>query len=140
MTERDPAPADRVATFKLQRERLNELVLKRAGTTTKRFFNLDTQAYRDGALSARTKELLGLTASLVLRCDDCVLYHLIRCREEGIATAEIEEAVSIGLIVGGSITIPHIRRLWDAWEGLAPDGDDRDGNTAATAGTPSKPG
>ncbi len=121
----DPAPADRVSRFRIERERLNKLVLKRAGTTTKRFLNLDTQAYHDGALPARTKELIGLTASLVLRCDDCVLYHLTRCREEGVATAEIEEAVSIGLTVGGSITIPHIRRLWDAWEGLAPDGDER---------------
>lgn len=109
----------RVARFQAERTRLNDLVLQRAGTNTRRFFHLDWQAYRDGALPARTKELLGLVASLVLRCDDCVLYHLTRCREERIPVEEIEEAVSVALIVGGSITIPHIRRLWDAWEEMA---------------------
>lgn len=109
-------PDDRAAQFRKERERLNELVLEKAGLTTKRFFNLDTQAYQAAALPVKTKELLGLAASLVLRCDDCILYHMIRCREEGVTAQEIEETVAIGLIVGGSITIPHIRRLWEAWE------------------------
>lgn len=111
-------PLNRVARFREERERLNKLVLDQAGLTTKRFFNLDTQAYKDGALPVRTKELLGLVASLVLRCDDCILYHTIRCREEGVTREELEETAAIGLIVGGSITIPHIRRLWDAWDKL----------------------
>ncbi len=102
--------------FAAERERLNGLVMKYAGTGTKRFYNLDWNAYRDGALPQKTKELLGLVASLVLRCDDCIRYHLGQCREQGVTAEELEEAVHIGLVVGGSITIPHIRRLWDAWE------------------------
>lgn len=109
---------DHLAAFDRERERLNDLVLKHAGTSTKRFFNLDWNTYQDGALPAKTKELMGLVASLVLRCDDCILYHLKRCHELGTTAEELEESVSIGLIVGGSITIPHIRRLWDAWESL----------------------
>ncbi len=112
---------DRVTQFREERERLNKLVLDQGGLTTKRFFNLDTQAYKKGALPVRTKELLGLVASLVLRCDDCILYHTIRCREEGVTREELEETIAIGLIVGGSITIPHIRRLWDAWDRLNED-------------------
>jgi AhpD family alkylhydroperoxidase len=84
----------------------------------KRFWTLDSQAYQDGALSAKVKELLGLTASLVLRCDDCVLYHTIQCHEAGVTTEEFEEALNVGLVVGGSITIPHLRRAFAAWEEL----------------------
>jgi AhpD family alkylhydroperoxidase len=109
---------DRVTRFRAERERLNKLVLEKAGLTTQRFFHLDTQAYQDGALPARTKELLGLVASLVLRCDDCILYHTLRCKEEGVSDEELEETAAIGLLVGGSITIPHVRRMWDAWESL----------------------
>ena len=76
---------------------------------TKRFFNLDSAAYRDGALDTRTKELLGLVASLVLRCNDCVDYHLGQCVEMGYSDAEIEDALNVGLVVGGSIVIPHLR-------------------------------
>ena len=101
--------------FRRERERLNDLVLERATLETKRFFSLDGQAYRGGALPERTKELLGLVASLVLRCDDCVTYHLIRCREVGVTGDEIQETLSIALVVGGSITIPHLRRAVDAW-------------------------
>jgi AhpD family alkylhydroperoxidase len=89
--------------------------------TIKRFFNLDTQAYADGALPVKTKELLGLVASLVLRCDDCVLYHLLKCHEEGVTDQEFDETMSVGLIVGGSITVPHIRRAFKAWEDLKED-------------------
>jgi len=106
----------RISAFQRERERLNEIVMKYAGTNVKRFYNIDWQAYQAGALPAKTKELLGLVASLVLRCDDCIMYHLIRCREEGVTDSELEETIAIGLVVGGSITIPHIRRIWQAWE------------------------
>ena len=109
----------RVAEFKAQRERQNALVMKRANMQVKRFFSLDSQAYRDGALDGKTKELLGLVASLVLRCDDCVTYHLCQCRDRGVTDAELIEALDIGLVVGGSITIPHLRRALEAWEELS---------------------
>ena len=78
----------------------------------------DFQAYREGALSCKTKELLGLVASFVLRCDDCIKYHIIRCHEEGVSDEELEEALFIGLIVGGTITIPYQRRAMQAWDEL----------------------
>ncbi len=98
-----------------EREALNEVVLENAALVTKRFFSLDHQAYQEGALPVKTKELLGLVASLVLRCDDCINYHLVRCREEGVNEAELQESLSIGLVVGGSITIPHLRRAAKSW-------------------------
>jgi AhpD family alkylhydroperoxidase len=108
-----------VIEFKKERERLNEIVMKYAGLETKRFFSLDSQVYREGgALPVNVKEMLGLVASLVLRCDDCIKYHIIRCFEEKVSDAELEEAISISLIVGGSIIIPHLRRAYDAWEEL----------------------
>jgi len=106
----------RIKEFQESREKLNQIVMKYAGANTKRFYNIDWQAYNAGTLPAKTKELLGLVASLVLRCDDCIMYHLIRCHEEEISDSELEEAFSIGLIVGGSITIPHLRRAWQAWD------------------------
>ena len=108
----------KIERFKKERERLNEIVMKYSGTNIKRFFSIDSQVYRQGALPARTKELLGLVASLVLRCDDCVKYHVIRCHEEGVNYDEFEEAVSVALVVGGSITIPHLRRAFEAWDEL----------------------
>jgi AhpD family alkylhydroperoxidase len=104
--------------FAEEREELNALVLEKASLETKRFFSLDGQVYRDGALSAKTKELLGLAASLVLRCDDCVSYHLGRCDEEGITDEELQELISVALVVGGSITIPHVRRAVRTWSEL----------------------
>jgi AhpD family alkylhydroperoxidase len=104
--------------FREERERLNEIVMRYAGLNMKRFYNLDAQAYQDGALPARTKELLGLVASFVLRCDDCIKYHLLRCRQEGVTSEELEEALAVGLVVGGSITIPHLRRAFEVWENL----------------------
>lgn len=104
--------------FRLNRERLNELVLNYGGQEIKRFFSLDNQVYREGALTANTKELLGLVASLVLRCDDCVRYHIQQCHEAGIQTDELREALAIGLVVGGSVTIPHLRRAIEAWDEL----------------------
>ncbi len=120
---RPAAPVVRDAAtreFQRERERLNAIVMRYAGTATKRFYHLDWQAYQPGALPVEVKELLGLVASLVLRCDDCIRYHLIRCREEGLSDAELEEASAIALLVGGSITIPHLRRMWDAWDGMKP--------------------
>lgn len=116
-----------ITHFQEERERLNNIVMRYAGLNTKRFYNLDSQVYRDGALSARTKELLGLVASLVLRCDDCVKYHLIRSREEGLSSDELEEALAVGLVVGGSITIPHLRRAFEFWNEL--EESDRAGGT-----------
>jgi AhpD family alkylhydroperoxidase len=109
---------DTIGEFQEERERLNEIVMGYAGLNTKRFYSLDAQVYREGALPARTKELLGLVASFVLRCDDCIKYHLVRCREEGVSSEELEEALAVGLVVGGSITIPHLRRAFEVWSDL----------------------
>ncbi|MEN8244508.1 MAG: carboxymuconolactone decarboxylase family protein [Thermodesulfobacteriota bacterium] len=110
---------DIIEKFQKERETLNDLIMDYAGLGTKRFYSLDSQAYREGALSSKTKELLGLVASFVLRCDDCIKYHAIRCHEEGVTGAEFEEALFVGLLVGGSITIPHQRRAFQAWEALS---------------------
>ncbi len=102
--------------FREYREGMNRKVLERGNLVTKRFFNLDTQVYDDGALSRRVKELLGLVASLVLRCDDCVTYHIVRCVELEVSDAEFSEAFNVGLVVGGSIVIPHLRRAVEMLE------------------------
>ncbi|HEX8242811.1 MAG TPA: carboxymuconolactone decarboxylase family protein [Longimicrobium sp.] len=103
----------RLEEFRRFRERMNERILEAGNLEIKRFFALDTRSYEPGALDAKTKELLGLVASMVLRCDDCVTYHIIRCREEGVSDAEFFEAFNVGLVVGGSIVIPHLRRAVD---------------------------
>ena len=100
----------RYEEFQSFRSELNEKILARGTTTTKRFFNLDTKAYEAGALDAKTKELLGLVASMVLRCDDCVAYHIDQCVSAGASDEELFESFDIALIVGGSIVIPHLRR------------------------------
>jgi AhpD family alkylhydroperoxidase len=100
------------------RKRLNVEILGEGNLVINRFFALDTRTYEAGALDVRTKELLGLVASLVLRCDDCVTYHLTRCAEERVSRAEIFECLSVGLVVGGSIVIPHLRRAVDRWSEL----------------------
>ena len=102
--------------FKRYRMKMNEKILEKGNLGIKRFFNLDTQVYDDGALSKKTKELLGLVASLVLRCDDCVTYHIIQCIEQKVSDPEFFEAFNVGLIVGGSITIPHLRYAVDTLE------------------------
>ncbi|HHH84759.1 MAG TPA: carboxymuconolactone decarboxylase family protein [Firmicutes bacterium] len=109
---------DSISSFREERERLNKLVLKEGGLEIRRFFNLDTAAYKEGALDAKVKELIGLAASLVLRCDDCILYHTLRAFEEGVTDEEYHEAMNIGLVVGGSIVIPHLRRAFDHWHRL----------------------
>jgi AhpD family alkylhydroperoxidase len=101
---------DSLAEFKNYREKMNRKILSSGNLQIQRFFNLDTRAYQEGALSSNVKELLGLVASLVLRCDDCITYHVIRCVEEGVSDAEFFEAFNVGLVAGGSITIPHLRR------------------------------
>jgi AhpD family alkylhydroperoxidase len=100
---------NRVEAFRRHRKKMNDRIFAADHLGIKRFFNLDTAAYRDGALPGRTKELLGLVASTVLRCNDCVDYHLDRCVEEGWSDDEILDALHVGLIVGGSIVIPHLR-------------------------------
>jgi len=114
-----PAGAERLRAFRALRERQNALVLDTGTLVTRRFFALDSAAYRDGALPGLTKEMLGLVASLVLRCDDCVTYHLIRCRDLGATRAQIVEALDVGLVVGGSIVIPHLRRAAETNDALA---------------------
>jgi len=108
--------SDRIDRFKQEREALNEAVLARDDTNIKRFFALDSAVFREGALDVKTKELLGLVASLVLRCDDCIAYHVICAREIGVTDKEFDEVMAIGLVIGGSITIPHIRRATSTWE------------------------
>lgn len=102
--------SERLKQFREFRERMNARLLEADHLGIKRFFALDSRAYEPGALPVRTKELLGLVASLVLRCDDCVTYHIIRCREEGVTRPEFLDAFNVALVVGGSITIPHLRR------------------------------
>lgn len=103
----------RLDEFRAYRERMNERILGAGHLGIKRFFNLDTKAYEDGALPARTKELLGLVASAVLRCDDCIDYHLIQCVAAGIGDEELYEALNVALVVGGSIVIPHLRHAFE---------------------------
>ena len=105
--------ADRVKEFTEFRKRMNERILEHDNQVVRRFFALDTQTYKDGALNLKTKELLGLVASLVLRCDDCISYHIAQCRDAGVNRDEFFEAFSVGLVVGGSIVIPHLRRAVD---------------------------
>jgi AhpD family alkylhydroperoxidase len=104
--------------FRQFRERMNAEILGEGNVVINRFFALDTRTYEAGALDVKTKELLGLVASLVLRCDDCVTYHLTRCAEEHVSRAELFESLSVGLVVGGSIVIPHLRRAVDRWSEL----------------------
>ena len=105
--------ADRVRQFTEFRKRMNERILAEPNQVVRRFFALDTQTYQAGALDVKTKELLGLVASMVLRCDDCISYHVAQCREAGVNRDEMFEAFSVGLVVGGSIVIPHLRRAVD---------------------------
>ena len=114
--------ASTLAEFRAFRERMNQEILDENNLVVNRFFALDGRAYEAGALDVKTKELLGLVASLVLRCDDCVTYHVVRCQEEGVTRAEAFEAFGVGLIVGGSIVIPHLRRAVARWTELEGEG------------------
>jgi AhpD family alkylhydroperoxidase len=113
----------RVDDFTKFRQRMNERILGHDNKVVRRFFALDTQTYQDGALDVKTKEMLGLVASLVLRCDDCVSYHVAQCKEAGVSEDEFFEIFSVGLVVGGSIVIPHLRRAVDFLDELGRDGD-----------------
>ena len=104
-----------IDAFHAYREEMNKMILESGNLELKRFFNLDSAVYREGALTRKTKELLGLVASTVLRCNDCILYHIDQCAREGVTESEFKEAISIALVVGGSITIPHIRYAFEMW-------------------------
>ena len=104
--------------FRAFRERMNDLILNAGNLTINRFFALDSRAYEAGALGVKTKEMLGLVSSLVLRCDDCITYHVERCHQEGATREEFLEVFSIALVVGGSIVIPHLRRAMARLEEL----------------------
>ena len=105
--------SDRLKEFTEFRQRMNQRILEQDNQVVRRFFALDTQTYKDGALDHRTKELLGLVASMVLRCDDCISYHVAQCRAAGVQREEFFETFSVALVVGGSIVIPHLRRAVD---------------------------
>ncbi|MFI5149360.1 MAG: carboxymuconolactone decarboxylase family protein [Bacteroidia bacterium] len=110
--------SEAVNEFNAYREKMNEKILGADNIVLKRLFNLDTNTYQEGALPVKTKELLGLVASMVLRCDDCIRYHLGKCKECGVSTAEIFEVFAVANIVGGTIVIPHTRRAVEFWEEL----------------------
>jgi len=110
--------SDIVNEFNAYRERMNDKILADNNKVIKRIFNLDTNAYTEGALDVKTKELLGLVASTVLRCDDCVKYHLETSHKIGLKKEEVVEALSIATLVGGTIVIPHLRRAYEFWDAL----------------------
>ena len=110
--------SDPVKEFNETRERGNEAIMAGNNLVLKRLFNLDTNTYSDGALPSRIKELLGLVASMVLRCDDCIKYHLGKCYEQGLSRDEIFETFAVANIVGGTIVIPHTRRAAEYWQDL----------------------
>ncbi|MGM0532039.1 MAG: carboxymuconolactone decarboxylase family protein [Bacteroidota bacterium] len=104
--------------FREYREKMNNKLQETDNKVIKRIMNLDTNAYMSGALSSKTKEMLGLVASMVLRCDDCISYHLEQCHKEGISNEEMYEIFSVANLVGGTIVIPHTRRALEYWEAL----------------------
>lgn len=107
-----------VKQFNDYRQQMNEKILAADNKVIKRLYNLDTNTYIEGALSLKTKEMMGLVASLVLRCDDCVKYHLGKCKECNVTTEELFELFAVSNIVGGTIVIPHTRRAVEYWEAL----------------------
>ncbi len=107
-----------IAEFNEYREKMNEKILDADNLVLKRLFNLDTNTYHEGALSAKVKEMIGLSASMVLRCDDCVKYHLQKCFELKVTKEEVFEVFAIANIVGGTIVIPHLRRAVEFWDAL----------------------
>jgi AhpD family alkylhydroperoxidase len=117
------AAARPIDHFHAYRRRMNDRILAADHIGIKRFFNLDTAAYRDGALPGRIKELLGLAASAVLRCNDCIDYHLDQCVAAGFSDAELHDALNVALVVGGSIVIPHLRHAFDTIDQLRSTGD-----------------
>ena len=116
--EKPNSMSNPVQEFNAYRAKMNEKILADNNKIIKRIFNLDTNAYAPGALDVKTKELLGLVASTVLRCDDCVKYHLETCYKEGLTKEEVMEALGIATLVGGTIVIPHLRRAYEFWDAL----------------------
>jgi len=110
--------SDLINDFRVYREKMNKKILASDNKVMKRIYNIDTNTYMDGALSSKTKEMLGLVASMVLRCDDCVKYHLEQCYELKVSTPEMMEIFAVANIVGGTIVIPHTRRALEYWEDL----------------------
>lgn len=113
--------SDRVQQFTDFRKRMNERILAEDNQVVRRFFALDTQTYKAGALDVKTKEMMGLAASMVLRCDDCISYHVAQCKDAGVSRDELFEIFSVALVVGGSIVIPHLRRAVDFLDQLEQD-------------------
>lgn len=109
---------EKVDQFNEYRTRMNDRILSADNKVVKRIFNVDTNAYTEGALSVKTKELMGLVASLVLRCDDCVRYHLLKCKENEVTEEELFEVLGIATLVGGTIVVPHMRRAIEFWDDL----------------------
>jgi AhpD family alkylhydroperoxidase len=108
-----------ITEFNDYREKMNQVILGKNNKVINRLFNLDTNTYAEGALDVKTKEMLGLVASMVLRCDDCIKYHLGKCHEEGVTTEQVYEVFAVANIVGGTVVIPHTRRGAEYWEELA---------------------
>jgi len=113
--------SDLVNDFRVYREKMNKKILASDNKVMKRIYDIDTNTYMDGALTSKTKEMLGLVSSMVLRCDDCVKYHLEKCHELGVTTKELFEIFSVANLVGGTIVIPHTRRALEYWEALQED-------------------
>ncbi len=111
--------SNQVKEFNDYRAKMNDVLMSKDNLVLKRLFNLDTNTYADGALNVKTKEMLGLVASMVLRCDDCIKYHLGKCKDEGCTTEEVYEIFAVANIVGGTIVIPHTRRAAEYWEELS---------------------
>ncbi|OEK07092.1 carboxymuconolactone decarboxylase family protein [Roseivirga misakiensis] len=111
-----------VQEFNEYRTKMNEKILEEDNKVLKRLFNLDTNAFAEGALDVKTKEVVGLASSMVLRCDDCVRYHLGKCHEVGVTTQQVFEIFSIANLIGGTIVIPHLRRAVEYWEQLQKEG------------------
>lgn len=109
---------EKVDQFNDYRSKMNDRILSVDNKVVKRIFNVDTNAYTEGALSVKTKELMGLVASLVLRCDDCVKYHLLKCSENDVTQEELFEVLGIATLVGGTIVVPHMRRAVEFWDDL----------------------
>ena len=109
---------EKVKEFRAYREKMNEKILVADNKVIKRIYNIDTNTYLDGALSAKVKEMLGLATSMVLRCDDCIKYHLEKCQDQGVTTEELFEVFAVANLVGGTIVIPHTRRAVEYWEAL----------------------
>jgi len=108
--------SDLVSDFNDYRSKMNDKILSDDNKVIKRIFNLDTNAFKEGHLDVKTKELLGLVASTVMRCDDCVKYHLEGCKKAGLTKEQVMESLSIATLIGGTIVIPHLRRAYEYWE------------------------